>query len=133
MIIEHDNTEAVWNQPVLAYEILEMRDVDSWTFQKNVNGVDTSVVMTPDLGTYDFNRKAKKLKYTRTKVTWIEEAYVDGELATPDKIGKYTRSKEYEYVLETFDDNIVGGEWVGSSLHDHPDFLWWPTPRACRT
>jgi hypothetical protein len=32
------------------------------------------------------------------------------------------------YILE-FDSegNIVGGEWLGKSRWDHPDYIWYPT------
>jgi hypothetical protein len=41
--------------------------------------------------------------------------------------GKYERSNFYEYILELDqEENIIGGEWVGNSRADHPDFIYVP-------
>jgi hypothetical protein len=52
----------------------------------------------------------------------------DGNLA--DRIDNYTKTDRYQYVLEVDANNqIIGGEWIGSSKQNHPDFLWLPTER----
>ncbi|KAF1779854.1 Transglutaminase elicitor [Phytophthora cactorum] len=63
-----------------------------------------------------------------TTVTWAVEAYIDGSLVSTGKMGQFAVSNDYEYLLELdADSNIIGGEWVGDSMVDHPDFLWLPT------
>ena len=77
--------------------------------------------------TYKFNAHAAKLQYVNTTVSWITESpsHVDGYLG--DTIDTYTKTDTYEYILEIdADGNLIGGEWVGASKSDHPDFLWLP-------
>jgi hypothetical protein len=39
---------------------------------------------------------------------------------------RYTQTDKFEYVLEAdAAGKIVGGEWIGTSLTSHPDFVWW--------
>ncbi len=43
-------------------------------------------------------------------------------------VWKSDRQQEYDYLLELdAANNVVGGEWLGESRSDHPDFLWYPT------
>lgn len=57
----------------------------------------------------------------------MNEAVEDGPLIEEGHADWYTNSREYTYLLELDADNqIVGGEWMGDSLSDHPDFLWLP-------
>jgi hypothetical protein len=45
-----------------------------------------------------------------------------------DQLDSYTQTKHYSYVLEADEfGKIIGGEWLGTSRTDHPDFAWWPT------
>jgi len=79
---------------------------------------------------YQFNDDAKTLFHVRAEVDYITEAAssTDGNLA--DRIDTYTRTDHYEYILELdADGKIFGGEWVGASRTEHPDFLWLPTGR----
>ena len=80
--------------------------------------------------TYMFNPRAAKLYWVKSEVKYIAESNTetDGNLA--DTIDNYTRTDRYEYILELDEDGkIIGGEWVGSSKKNHPDFLWLPTGR----
>ena len=76
---------------------------------------------------YAFNANADRLIHIKATLQYITESAsnVDGNLA--DTIGTYTRSDHYEYVLELDHQGwIIGGEWVGDSVREHPDFLWLP-------
>jgi hypothetical protein len=80
---------------------------------------------------YMFNDTAVKFYHVKSEVDYITESNsnVDGNLH--DRINTYTRTDRYEYVLEVDKDGKVnGGEWIGSSKKNHPDFLWLPTGRS---
>jgi len=85
---------------------------------------------TPSNTEYVFNDDAAKLFNVKLEVDYIVEsnANVNGNLA--HRIDNYTRTDKYQYILEV-DRNgkIIGGEWVGRSKTNHPDFLWLPTGR----
>lgn len=76
---------------------------------------------------YVFNPDAIKFFHIKLTARYISESAgsTDGNLASV--VDSYTRTDRYEYVLEL--DNagrIIGGEWIGSSKQNHPDFLWLP-------
>ncbi|MBL4633465.1 MAG: hypothetical protein JKY56_06325, partial [Kofleriaceae bacterium] len=78
--------------------------------------------------TYKFNKKATKLQYVKNTVSWITESASTANGNLSDRIDSFTRTDTYEYILELDDDGkLIGGEWVGSSKTDHPDFVWLPT------
>jgi hypothetical protein len=77
---------------------------------------------------YVFNSTAASFVHVKAEVDYISEsnASEDGNLSA--SIDRYTRTDSYEYVLELdAEGRIVGGEWVGHSKKDHPDFVWLPT------
>ncbi|RLN88800.1 hypothetical protein BBJ28_00023153 [Nothophytophthora sp. Chile5] len=110
----------VWNQPVRSFNVKTMELVDAATASMQYFGTST----------YPFNDQMVYLAYVKTTLSWIVEAYADGPLVSTGKVDAYTTSDDYEYVLE-LDANyaIIGGEWVGGSMTDHPDFLWFPTSK----
>jgi hypothetical protein len=60
-------------------------------------------------------------------VDYISEssASTDGNLGST--IDRYTHTDRYDYILEVdAAGKIVGGEWIGSSKRQHPDFVWLP-------
>lgn len=76
---------------------------------------------------YVFNPRAVKFQQLTTEVDYITEssAGTDGNLSA--SIDQYTRTDRYEYILEIDGEGkIIGGEWLGSSKKNHPDFLWLP-------
>ena len=105
---------------------------------KGVSEEDAKFVVTANLGNemgevpqhYLFNDVATKFYHMRTRVEYITESSstTDGNLG--DRIDQYTKTDTYNYILELNDDGeIIGGEWVGYSKKNHPDFLWLPTGR----
>lgn len=79
---------------------------------------------------YAYNPKAVSLRQIQTELTWITESApnVDGYLG--DAIDTYTKKDVYDYILELDGaGKIIGGEWVGVSRENHPDFLWLPTKK----
>lgn len=107
----------VWNQPARSYKVLEETPM---TLE---HGAQTYF----NVQTYPFNAAAASLVYVVTRFSWVTEALEDGPLQLAPDLARYTRSADYAYLLELNKDNeIIGGEWVGSSLAEHPDFMWLP-------
>jgi hypothetical protein len=77
--------------------------------------------------TYTYNTKAKKFYYVEATVHYISEA---GPGRTQPDPSNNIRSDRYQYILEASDTGLImGGEWVGESRTDHPDFAWWPSAK----
>jgi hypothetical protein len=77
--------------------------------------------------TYVFNANAAKLYKVHMDVDFIAEspASRDGNLGST--IDQYTHTDRYDYILEVdATGKIVGGEWIGTSKRQHPDFVWLP-------
>jgi len=77
--------------------------------------------------TYVFNANAKKLLKVHMDVDFISEsaAGTDGNLGST--INTYTHVDRYDYILELDGaGKIIGGEWIGTSKKQHPDFVWLP-------
>jgi hypothetical protein len=115
-VADLDADYQVWNHPVVSYEIeaqekLSAEDVMRLYFPKANSTV------------YPFNTGAKGFLYVKTKMNYITES----DESTSGLREKYTRSKYYQYILELDDQEyIVGGEWIGKSLEEHPDFIFVP-------
>jgi hypothetical protein len=80
---------------------------------------------------YLFNEDAESFYHVKLEVDYLTESnsMTDGNLA--DRIDNFTRVDHYQYVLEIDSDNqIIGGEWIGTSKKQHPDFLWLPLERS---
>ncbi len=91
--------EQVWNYPIVKYQVLRKTTLDVQAANQLVNRSGS---------TYAFDAAATKFFWVTTRVTLVTGAV-----------------KTYEYLLEGNDaGEITGGEWVGSSRQDHPDFVW---------
>ena len=80
---------------------------------------------------YQFNANATEFRHVKIDVDYITEspASADGNLG--DNINQYTNTDHYEYILELKKNNsgqliVDGGEYIGASKKNHPDFLWLP-------
>jgi hypothetical protein len=79
---------------------------------------------------YAYNDKAVKFIEIKMSTDWITEQHPLKE-RTDNVISRYTRHDNYHYILELdAADKIIGGEWVGSSIASHPDFVWLPVRGA---
>ena len=110
----------VWNQPLRGYEVLAQRQISAQEANALVAGGGRSG--------YPWNRDAQRFAYVKTRLSYIKEsrAETDGNLSA--SIDRYTGHDVYDYVLELdAAGTIIGGEWVGSSKRNHPDFMWLPT------
>ena len=109
----------VWNQPIRAYDVYTNQSLTAAQAQTYAGGTGS---------TYTFNSAATQFRRVQMRLDYISEPAqnIDGNLASV--IDTYTHSDHYEYVLELdASGDIVGGEWIGASRIDHPDFLWRPT------
>ena len=76
---------------------------------------------------YVFNANAATLKKVHMDVDYISESSstTDGNLGS--QIDRYTHQDKYDYILELdAAGKIIGGEWIGTSKRQHPDFVWLP-------
>ncbi|MBA3391542.1 MAG: pre-peptidase C-terminal domain-containing protein [Deltaproteobacteria bacterium] len=83
---------------------------------------------------YVFNANAVKLYKTHMDVDFIAEsaAGTDGHLGST--IDTYTHHDRYDYILEVDGaGKIIGGEWIGTSKRQHPDFVWLPIRASAST
>ena len=80
---------------------------------------------------YIFNDDAVELLYVEMDVKYITESNSMTNANLADRIDNFTKTDHYRYILEIDGDGkIIGGEWVGASKRNHPDFLWLPTERS---
>jgi hypothetical protein len=99
-------------------------------FEVEVKIVDPDAPQAEDTE-YLFNPEAESFYHVKLEVDYMSESSsgTDGNLA--HRVDNFTRVDRYQYVLEIDANNeIIGGEWIGTSKKDHPDFLWLPTERS---
>ncbi|MEM9102383.1 MAG: hypothetical protein AAGB12_08660 [Pseudomonadota bacterium] len=113
--------EQIWNQPVRGFDVLETRSVNAEeAMQLMAKG--TNVFDVPK--TYQFNDRAVAFQYVKMDLHYIAESplTVDGNLS--DRVDEFTETDRYEYLLELdAKGEIIGGEWLGRSKRNHPDFM----------
>ena len=79
---------------------------------------------------YIYNPAAVKFYHVEMDFTFVVESR-PARTSHVDQARSYSSTKHYAYILEADQYNkILGGEWIGSSATDHPDFAWWPTSTA---
>ncbi|CAI5738805.1 unnamed protein product [Hyaloperonospora brassicae] len=117
-IVDVSTNAAVSNEPVQGYELLEASIVDATTLSREHFDSDT----------YPFNPAATFVAKCTTRLLWTAESMEDDDaMAAAGRIDAYTVHEDYEYCLELDEDyTIIGGEWLGASRKNHPDFLWIP-------
>ena len=105
----------VWNQPVVGYEITHQEDVT----------LDRALDLLGVMGeAYPFNPQAVRFVEVRMTTTWVTEGHPS---TRPLGRAGYERTDRYHYLLEVDDrGKVIGGEWLGTSRDNHPDFLWVP-------
>lgn len=121
-------TAQVWNFPVYTYDIIDQQDFNPSEAMKKFypNTVDK----------YPFNSATVQVQYNRVQIRYVVESSLDDNYSWTKEgmLDRFTRSKTYTYIVELDERrNVIGGEWVGSTLEDHPDFLWIPMNKAPKT
>ena len=115
----------VWNHPLRGFFVRDMREVSA---------AEANTKLGVGNWRYPYNRAAETLVYVMTDVGFMLESQPteDGNLSGATE--GYTGVDRYEYILELDGaGRIIGGEWVGESKNDHPDFLWLPTGTLSQT
>jgi hypothetical protein len=128
----------VWNQPVVAYEVTKNEEITlsqanellQITAAEQPAEGEGEMPEAPTSEEYSFNPDAAYFYSVEATVVYITESHASVD---PAITANFERKSYYKYILE-LDENreIIGGEWVGSSRKDHPDFLWNPQ-RAWRS
>lgn len=109
-------TYEVWTQPIREFRVRRFDEVDEVA----------AATLVQAGGDYHFNALATRFFHVRTEVDYI----TDSPASTRPNAGTtmYERTDPYTYVLEAdARGEILGGEWVGTSRVEHPDFLWLPS------
>ncbi len=105
----------VWNQPVRDYTINKQEEIDVAKALELVKRTDVTEWPYSD---------AERFVHVKMDFRYVVEGNAS---ATPylDRIDAYTRSHDYNYILELeADGTIIGGEWIDDA--PHPDFIWAP-------
>lgn len=112
----------IWNQPVYAYRVTSMTDVTA---------AEANALVDPELEgwiEYQFNDDATHFVAVDLDLRWVPEVEPMPANANNVEVGANTHLDKYSYVLELDSDgNIIGGEWTGASIWNHPAFLYMPT------
>lgn len=114
IIFDQEAHDQVWNYPLFGYQV----DSRSGLISKS-----EALRLIPQNrygDNYPFNPQATTFYYAVTRV------YYTDAINEIESVG-ITRHKqeEYTYILELDDfGEIIGGEWIGKSYDNHPDFLW---------
>ena len=121
----------VWNQPVKGYDVHEMTEIsiDEAHELLNVNTqnpTDCIDGVNVANGDYCYNADIDQLFKVSTSLHWITESHASTIAEGAENLARYSRTDRYSYIIEVKDGDIVGGEWYGSSIQQHPDFIWLP-------
>ncbi len=109
IIIDVYSGDEVWNHPVISYNVLSSDYVTAQQAAKAVAG----------RSDYAFNPTAVKFVKVHTAIVSIDSS---GSEVLGQQI-LYT--SDLNYILElNGSGDIIGGEWTGTSIKDHPNFLW---------
>lgn len=114
------------------FTTLNQLDEVSWVGSRAMNSLAKYVGENGLVGSdaYTYNTDAVKFVEIEMTTDWVTESSPRIDPTSPIN-DRYVRHDNYHYILELdANDNIIGGEWVGSSTTQHPDFIWTPTGRT---
>lgn len=122
LIFDFTSSQEVWNFPIYSY---------NYTVSDPLSPSQGMSEMGLSGSRWVFNPRAAGLrKVTMTLFYRESRADMSGAGTIPAELS----SKTYSYILElSADQKLLGGEWLGSSRTDHPDFLWMPFEPAVPT
>lgn len=115
LIFDYNQDDEVWNYPIFSYSYES-------TGPLNENQAVTTLGLPID--SWVFNPKAVSWQRVTMSVNYRTSTY---DFAGSGTVPNTLDTKVYSYLLE-FDErgHILGGEWLGASRTDHPDFIWMP-------
>ena len=116
IIADAHGKEQVWNYPQWKFSI-DSREVSATEANR--------IILGPNSDTsYTFNAAAKSFRSVAMTLT-RSEAFLTEQLTSQIELSKRYKDTMYYYILELNDaGEIIGGEWVGTSQREHPDFVW---------
>nr|CCA14656.1 elicitorlike mating protein M81 putative [Albugo laibachii Nc14] len=101
---------AVWNHPIVSYEITVVQPVDEPLLQKFYG-----------VSKYPYNDDATSLMYLEVVVTWVVENMQGQEYDASGKHVQVTNKHTQKMIIELdTQQNVIGGE----HLDDHFDYIW---------
>ena len=114
IVFDKEAYHQVWNYPLFKYYVepesrfISKAEALRYTRQRG--------------NVYPFNSAATSFYYTQMRITYAE-VLKDTERSNYPNLTE--KQEVYTYILEIDDfGDVVGGEWIGDSYHQHPDFLW---------
>jgi len=121
----------VWNQPVKGYTVNDLEEISieqAHELLKVNTEAPTDCVQGVDLqdGDYCYNRNIDQLFKVSATLDWLTESHASAVPEGAENLARYSRNDRYTYILEVKGGEIVGGEWYGDSIENHPDFVWLP-------
>ena len=114
--IDRDLSYRVFNHPVASYKVTRLDRVDTASANR---------LLSVNNRSYPYTRDAAFLYNVSMDVSIVMDTqhHEDGPLVPT--IGSFLETRSYTYILEADARGLViGGEWLGKSKLDHPDFLW---------
>ncbi len=106
----------VWNQPIAEYRTTQMDPISKADAAQLVGAADPN---------YPYDPQATQFFHVKTEVDYISESSPSTRPNADNDAQE--RTDPYEYLLEVdANGDVIGGEWLGSSRTQHPDFLWYP-------
>lgn len=116
LVFDYNQDEEVWNYPVYGYSYVADGPL--------TEGQAVAATGLP-IDSWVFNSRAVSWYRVTMTVNYRESTFaVDASSGSnPVELSR----KVYEYLIELDDENnVLGGEWIGESRRDHPDFIWMP-------
>ncbi len=115
LIFDYNQDEPVWNYPLYSY---------SYSSEGPFTEAQAVAATGLPIDSWVFNPKAVSWYKVAMTVNYrISNFGLDGAGTVPADLS----SRTYDYILELDDEgHILGGEWIGDSRRDHPDFIWMP-------
>ncbi|CCI40733.1 unnamed protein product [Albugo candida] len=114
-IMDTDAGRPVWNQPVFGYNIERLIMVNPTKVAKELLKAEK----------YPFNPNMVRLAYVKLRVYWMGEQITNKPSISTGRYKSASKSSKYHMLLELSEDfEILGGEFIKSSLRRHPDFIW---------
>ncbi|KAJ3091684.1 hypothetical protein HK102_013817 [Quaeritorhiza haematococci] len=122
-VADIDGKAEVWNHPLVSYSYLNPEE-PALSLDQGAR------LINPALNSYSFNPQAVSLKHVKLRYWFMVETQQDGAFTYNGRAQEFVRTRDVEYLLELdAGGNIIGGEWVGDSKTNHPDFVWLPYTR----
>ena len=117
LVLDVSGKEQVWNYPLWKYTF-DSRVVN----RSNANRIITG----NSADEYDFNPAATQFRSVAMTI-YHANAFTEERMTNQIAADQKYKQKVYYYILELNESgDIIGGEWVGDSQREHPDFVWVP-------